>query len=1608
MPRIIRLPFTGEERTKILEERGYDLERIKRATPEELANVLKISEYLAYLIIKAANEANVENVPDELVPKERICPKCGNIITGLEYECGKCGYRIKNIDMEYYERYISKYVDTFIALSKNPRDGALWLRLKEIYEALGNVEEALDVSLKIDLLKDEGIQIPSEDIKNEEPSVEKAQKVAPVPVAIEPAAPVIKEELAEIPEKPDQKTKFKNGLVNGFGVRPAFTKKEVRKRRMIIVGLVFAIIAAAFAVVFVESPPYKIDGNLGEWANIPSYGTFSSKFTSFKIGGYGNYEYLEITGKLDLRGGVNILIDEDSSASTGYSYGKLGSEYRMFIFDSGKLRGVLYHFESKDTHNWTGWKKVGGVKVAGDSDGIELRVPRNIFSKYAVAELVNDGVSSVPISLFKPMIVGIMNLGGGVAINNTKIGTLYLNNTYIKSATVKGLLLSNIGSKSLPVSLWYEGREIGYGTTGTYISLKNNINIKRSAAITVLYAGGAANGTKIRPHLKSIIGATSLGYTIGDGFYVNETPSTPVIDGIYADWIKYRNSTVSGNSAPSEDIVSFAEYAGPRESYYYLQTRGEMATGILVPLHSSSPKDSDRDGVPDSEDPYPEDFNNDGIPDNESFVVVNGTRMPDVDGDGIPDYPYGKDMWLNTTIPRDPKIPQKYWGKKVSVYIGPAKGAKPTYPYDFLEIYISGNKGFSIGGINAQYLFRLYGIGGTITKYEFFEYKNNKFTKESIDFDKTRDLAKSWARLEMKLPLNISNRDVIYRIVSYGAFYKDMAHAPFANVMDIHEPAKPNNTTHTSQPQFPASFNPMQVNNPDKDPIAGKFVAQLVNKYQKDINIYKLTYWLSTLDLPKGAEKNHVFTSADFIDGHVSHFKEEDYAYNKMKEIIDKEGMRPIYRVELLNASIFREEWTNLTLKTKQWEILHWMHDLENMRNKDKDYSDPYKLNWYNPEDIRTLEWLGYKLEQNINDWHMAFNIAKGIKSIDDARIGPFFAVYPTKAARETNWSVKTRAGPTHTVTFQLVRWYSGTSDCHGDNDGYVKITIGSWQYVSGEREDDDSWNARIIFTNSNTTGTAAYIKLENWEDDSGLCGGDDDYGSASFTYYFSTKTWSGSASTPYVHTSGDDGSAYDWFVIEGGDDNEAKMGIYEPNGDNDPMYGGICLNDPWDSPTIVTYYSGQQYRGYGYYLSSYYAFYVPYGKTISVHLQPSSYNYDLYLYDPSGNQKAYSNNGGTSEDDISFTADSSGYWIIRIYDASGGHSDWFKFWFTSGPDDKDFADISPTTGNSDTGYLIQSYGGVTYYDSSDDWKFYVPSSWISGKGVLFFWMKPNPNANFNVQLYDPGGNLKATGASGGAGQVDYVIYKLQSTDSAGFWYGRVLPASSTDYGNYTIVFWAGYVVDFYAQTDNSGAHTPMHSDNGVKVTYSCLGTQYNVYPNDDYYWEVYVDRDSSYSYASESNLSNDANGHRWISQNPPSGTISTGGSIAGHYYEQFYLTINTAHDTGYSSGKYFGADKSYSAPGSGWYDAGCTVTIRVDSTVNENGKRYQFLSWTGSGTGSYSGADNPASFTISAVTTETANWNEVPEFSNLAYLFFALAILGFFAYQRRKRARLR
>jgi hypothetical protein len=79
----------------------------------------------------------------------------------------------------------------------------------------------------------------------------------------------------------------------------------------------------------------------------------------------------------------------------------------------------------------------------------------------------------------------------------------------------------------------------------------------------------------------------------------------------------------------------------------------------------------------------------------------------------------------------------------------------------------------------------------------------------------------------------------------------------------------------------------------------------------------------------------------------------------------------------------------------------------------------------------------------------------------------------------------------------------------------------------------------------------------------------------------------------------------------------------------------------------------------------------------------------------------------------------------------------------------------------------------------------------------------------------------------------------------------------------------------------------------------------------------------------------------------------------------QYYLTMS--HGTGGTV-----------SPGSGWKSSGATVSISATPTSNTS-VSYSFSGWTGNGSGSYSGANTPASITINGPITENATFVQNP-----------------------------
>jgi hypothetical protein len=119
----------------------------------------------------------------------------------------------------------------------------------------------------------------------------------------------------------------------------------------------------------------------------------------------------------------------------------------------------------------------------------------------------------------------------------------------------------------------------------------------------------------------------------------------------------------------------------------------------------------------------------------------------------------------------------------------------------------------------------------------------------------------------------------------------------------------------------------------------------------------------------------------------------------------------------------------------------------------------------------------------------------------------------------------------------------------------------------------------------------------------------------------------------------------------------------------------------------------------------------------------------------------------------------------------------------------------------------------------------------------------------------------------------------------------------------------------------------------------------------------VDVDKDSSWSVSNP--LKGSTGSERWWTSQPLKGKASSSETINFVYQHQYHLTMNVSPSIGGTV-----------TPVSGWQNSGATVNTQATPSSS-----FTFLSWTGSGTGSYTGTLNPSSVTMNGPITETANF---------------------------------
>ncbi|MGC8600000.1 MAG: InlB B-repeat-containing protein [Nitrososphaeria archaeon] len=279
----------------------------------------------------------------------------------------------------------------------------------------------------------------------------------------------------------------------------------------------------------------------------------------------------------------------------------------------------------------------------------------------------------------------------------------------------------------------------------------------------------------------------------------------------------------------------------------------------------------------------------------------------------------------------------------------------------------------------------------------------------------------------------------------------------------------------------------------------------------------------------------------------------------------------------------------------------------------------------------------------------------------------------------------------------------------------------------------------------------------------------------------------------------------------------------------------------------------------------------------------------------------------------------------------------------------------SPVSGGSGTQFVWQSTGGI---DTTQSGSFTMPDT----QAVL--------TGNYQEQYYL---TMEANPSNGG------------SISPGSGWYnaGTQITISATPNSGYQFYEWVGSGSGSYSGTSNHATimiNAPITEDAifSVGLTVSVSGMNSNaqdsvVTVNGQQYTysqlpvTLYIPASSTVSYSFSSPVSGGSD-VQFVWQSTSGASSLQSGSfvmlnsptyLTGNYQEQYYLVMEGNPSNGGSV-----------SPGSGWYDAGSRVTVSASPNSG-----YAFLSWSGSGSGSYSGTNNPSTITVNSPITEIANF---------------------------------
>ena len=404
-----------------------------------------------------------------------------------------------------------------------------------------------------------------------------------------------------------------NGLTNGNGFTNGLGSSRFRRETMYRrwkVGIIPAIAAILLILTIFNAPTtpnagplggINVDGNPSDWSGISGYA--QTQYVPVDNVNITNYRsvlkdnvlsfLIQVKGSaLGDTSGMDsfyTFVDGDGSKTTGYRLPDMGADFMIEVSGANGVVNASAFSSFNDNNpggndNWSAWQGVGSVVSAASGSFLEFQIDAGRMASSRItfdsvkfeAVIISDDNSGVSSSTVAKMGAAYGALlvhqeGGPVTLNSGGIqdllrvtfeavgGPVHINQLqYAKSSKT---VVSNSPSNMDVLPSQTEQRNVTVDTAGTspgdFVSLEIT-SVDADRPVTILGESARA--------------------------YIGAVPPGRTIDGIFADWNPLDFSADPGSVwPPGLDIVHYASNKTSANAFFYVDVRGSIMAGTLVP-----------------------------------------------------------------------------------------------------------------------------------------------------------------------------------------------------------------------------------------------------------------------------------------------------------------------------------------------------------------------------------------------------------------------------------------------------------------------------------------------------------------------------------------------------------------------------------------------------------------------------------------------------------------------------------------------------------------------------------------------------------------------------------------------------------------------------------------------------------------------------------------------------------------------------------------------------------------------------------------------------------------------------------------------------------------